>query len=272
MAMLEKRRRGRPRETAEDAPAIQSLDRAIALLGALAEADGMSLTEIAAAAGLPASSCYRLLTTLARRRMVEFEAGTQLWHIGVETFRIGAAFLRRRKLAELGRTAMQALVDRSGETANLAVAEADSVVFVSQVETHAAIRAFFRPGTRSRLHASGIGKAILSQLPPAQAATMLARTTLERFTPATITDPAALLRELAVARTRGFAVDDEERHLGMRCVAAAIFNEYGEPVAGLSVSGPSVRLPPETVARFGPEVAAAAAALTEALGGRAPAG
>jgi len=270
MATVEKRRRGRPRAEAEDAPAIQSLDRAVVLLAALADADGMSLTEIAAAAELPASSCYRLLTTLARRGMVEFETPTQLWHIGVESFRIGAAFLRRRKLAELGRAAMQALVDRSGETANLAVAEADTVVFVSQVETHAAIRAFFRPGTRSPMHASGIGKAILAQLPPAQAASLLARTPLVQFTPATITEPAALIRELAASRAQGFAVDDEERNLGMRCVAAAIFNEYGEPVAGLSLSGPSVRMTHEAVARLGPEVAAAAAELTRALGGRRP--
>jgi IclR family acetate operon transcriptional repressor len=164
---------------------------------------------------------------------------------------------------------MQALVDRCGETANLAIADEDSVVFVSQVETHEPIRAFFRPGTRSPIHASGIGKAMLAQWRPERVARLVARG-LARFTPHTLTDGAALAAELAATRARGWALDNEERSPGMRCVAAAIFNEYGEPVAGISVSGPTVRLTPEAAARFGPLVQAAAADITRSIAGLAP--
>jgi IclR family acetate operon transcriptional repressor len=163
------------------------------------------------------------------------------------------------------------LMTRSGETANLAVAEEDGVVFVSQVETHEAIRAFFRPGTRSPFHASGIGKAILAHSEPERLGRLLPAATLPVFTPRTHASREALLDDLAGIRAQGFAVDDEERNLGMRCVAAAVFNEYGEPVGGVSVSGPTVRVTPERVAALGPLVRQAAAELTEAMGGRLPA-
>ena len=214
MAEPPKRRRGRPRtEKAEDDSPVQALDRAILLLDRVAEADGMSLTEAANATGLPMSTTYRMLTTLQRRGMAEFDEATQLWHVGVETFRIGSAFLRRRKLVDRARAAMGDLVARCGETANLAVAEEDSLVFVGQVETHQTIRAFFRPGTRSPLHASGAGKAILSFRDAAQVAATVQRAGLPRFTPRTITTLPALLADLETARARGFAIDDEERNL-----------------------------------------------------------
>jgi IclR family acetate operon transcriptional repressor len=126
------------------------------------------------------------------------------------------------------------------------------VIFVSQVETHETIRAFFRPGTRALFHASGIGKAILAHRAPDAVAASLKRTGLPRFTDRTLTRLPELLADLAEVRARGFAVDDEERNAGMRCVGAPIFNEFGEAVAGLSLSGPTVRVTPEAIARFGP--------------------
>jgi IclR family acetate operon transcriptional repressor len=266
-------RRGRPRnaESPAESGAVQSLDRALTLLNTVADSNGLTLTEVAEAAALPPSTAYRLLTTLARHGMVEFEAATQHWHVGVEAFRIGSRFLSRRKLAERGRPAMQGLVDALGETANLAVADEESVVFVSQVETHAPIRAFFRPGTRGPFHASGVGKAILAHVSPERVAAIVQRAGLPRFTARTIISETQLAAELACIRAQGFAVDDEERNDGMRCVAAPIFNEFAEPIAGVSISGPTVRVTAESVAAIGPRVAEAAAEITRAIAGKMPA-
>ena len=271
-APAEKRSRGRPRGTAAvpEAASVQSLDRAIALMKLVAAGSGLSLTEVSQRSGLAASTAYRMLTTLQTHGMVEFAEGDQLWFIGIETFRLGAAFLRRRKLAEQGRAIIQELMVESGETANLAVADEDCVVFVSQVETHEAIRAFFRPGTRSPLHASGIGKAILAGMEARRRDALLRRLELEVFTEKTHATRASLAADLLGIRARGFSVDDEERHLGMRCVAAAVFNEFGEPVGGVSVSGPTVRMTEAKVAALGPRVQDAARALTLAMGGSAP--
>jgi IclR family acetate operon transcriptional repressor len=269
MEAPEKRQRGRPRafKPSPDAASVQSLDRALRILAIVAAEDGLSLSEVAEKSGLAASTAYRMLTTLAAHGMVEFDQDGQLWSIGVETYRMGAAFLRRRKLVDRARAVMQGLMEATGETANLGVAEDECVVFVSQVETHQAIRAFFRPGTRSSFHASGIGKAILAHLPAERVGAIIRKTGLESFTSKTLADPAALARDLEEIRARGWSLDDEERHPGMRCVAAAVFNEFGEPVGGISVSGPVVRVTPERVAGIGPLVRDAAAELTRMIGG-----
>lgn len=272
MEAIEKRKRGRPR--AFNAPAeqnaVQSLDRALRILAIVADADGLSLSEIAERSGIAASTAYRMLTTLQGHGMVEFAEHEQLWSIGVEAYRIGSAFLRSRKLVDRARSVMQSLMERTGETANLGVAEDDCVVFVSQVETHQAIRAFFRPGTRSPFHASGIGKSILAYLAPARVDAIVGSGRLEAFTDKTLSLRTSLRADLDEIRRRGWSVDDEERYPGMRCVAAAIFNEFGEPVGGISISGPTVRVTPERLAAIGPQVREAAAAVTRMIGGTTP--
>ena len=249
---------------------MQSLDRGMKVLALVAAADGLSLSEVASASGLPASTAYRMLTTLEGHGMVEFDRTDQLWSVGAGAFRVGSGFLRRRRLADRARAIMQQLMEDTGETANLGVIQDGGVVFISQIETHEAIRAFFRPGSASPLHASGIGKAILSHLSPERIAALAGRAGFEGYTPKTLTRIGGLSADLEAARTRGYAIDDEERFAGMRCVAAAIFNEFGEPIAGISVSGPTVRVTEEQVAAFGPLVAAAAATITTAIGGNAP--
>ena len=271
MDAVEKRQRGRPRafNAPADATSVQALDRGLKILAVVAEGDALSLSEVAARSGFAASTAYRMLATLAAHHMVEFDQKAQLWSVGVGTYRVGSAFLRRRKLVDRARAIMQDLMEQTGETANLGVAEDDCVVFVSQVETHQAIRAFFRPGTRSSFHASGLGKAILAHLPADRVGAIIGKAGLEAYTAKTLANPPSLSRDLESAQKRGFAIDDEERNEGMRCVAAAIFNEFGEPVAGISVSGPTVRVTPERAAEFGPLVRNAAAEITWAIGGMA---
>ena len=142
------------------------------------------------------------------------------------------------------------------------------MLFVSQVETHETIRAFFPPGTLSPMHASGIGKALLAQMEEARLTRTLA-TPMERFTPHTLADPDALRADLALIRTRGYAIDGEEKNLGMRCIAAPVFDVNQEAVAGISVSGPISRVGPDDVTSLGACVITAAQRLTQAIGGAA---
>lgn len=272
MDQMEKRQRGRPRSFhgPSDAATVQSLDRALRILAVVAAHDGLSLTEIAEASGIAASTAYRMLTTMENHGMVEHDDAEQLWSVGVGAYRMGSAFLRRRKLVDRSRAIMQELMEKTGETANLGVSEDDCVVFVSQVETHQAIRAFFRPGSRSPFHASGIGKAILAHLPESRVSAIVRRAGLEAFTGNTLADIVGLGENLREVRARGWSVDDEERHPGMRCVAAAIFNEFAEPVGGISVSGPTVRVTVERLSEIGPMVRAAANQVTAMTGGVPP--
>ena len=267
-----KRSRGRPRafNANPEQTTIQALDRAVAILKVLAEGEGMSLTELAEASGQAPATVYRVLSTFEAHGVVEVEPASQLWFIGQEAFRIGSAFLGRTSLVEQARGVMHALMAETGETANLAIADGGQVVFISQVETHEPIRAFFRPGTRGPIHASGIGKALLAYHAPAAVERIVREQGLAAFTERTITDRARLAAELAAIRARGWAVDDGERTEGMRCIAAPIFNEFREAIAGVSISGPVGRMARAGGADFGPRVRAAADRITRAIGGTEP--
>lgn len=270
MSIARGRNRGRPKafhDKSQDAT-IQSLDRAMDVLKTVASGNGMTLTRIAESGGQSAPTCYRILTTLKKHNIVEFDEGNQLWHIGLEAFRIGMHFVGRTRIAEQGRPVMQRIMNETGETANLAILDHGEVTFISQVETHEPIRAFFRPGTRCACHASGIGKAIMAFLPEDQARAMLPDE-LPCYTENTITERNTFMAELAMIRRRGYAIDDEEHTEGMRCIAAPIFNAYNEAIAGVSLSGPSVRVTMERDTEFGALIRQAADEITQAIGGMA---
>lgn len=266
------RPRGRPRsfhdKTGQNT--VQSLDRALGLLDLLAAGPGLTLSELALQAGQSPATVYRALVTLQSHGMVEQEEPGQIWHIGSGAFRVGSAFLRRTKVVERARRPMDELMRATGETANLGVESGDEVLFLSQVETHEAIRAFFPPGTKGPMHVSGIGKALLAWYPPDRVRGITARRGLPGFTGRSLTSAEALTADLAATRARGFAIDDQERAEGMRCIAAPIFNAHGEPVAGLSVSGPAFRMGLEGAGAIGARVRAAADSVTEATGGQRP--
>ncbi len=266
------RPRGRPKAFHDktDQNTVQALDRALGLLEMLGAGPGHTLSELSVASGQAVATVFRALVTLQAHGMVEVEEPGQVWHIGSGAFRVGSAFLRRTKVVERARQPMDTLMRETGETANLGVEVGDEVLFLSQVETHSAIRAFFPPGTKAPMHVSGIGKALLAWYPEDRVRGIIARQGLARFTTLTLTSDASLLRDLAHARNRGFAIDDQERAEGMRCVAAPIFNAHGEPVAGLSVSGPAFRMGLSDATRIGTLVRTAADRVTEATGGVRP--
>ncbi|MEL6317855.1 MAG: IclR family transcriptional regulator [Pseudomonadota bacterium] len=264
-----RRPRGRPKSAGADEAGgtVQALDRGLTLLNALARDGRATLTELSLGVGMPAATAHRLLATLARRGYAAFDEASQTWSIGLQAFRVGAAFARETSLIDAARPVMRALMEETGETANLGLPDGDEIVFVAQIETANPIRALFHIGARGPMHATGIGKALLAAEERRAVETRLRRTGLAAFTPRTRAAPAALFEDLDHARAAGWALDDEERHVGMRCVAAAIRNERGEAVAGVSVSGPSARFPDARVAEIGAAVRRAAQAITEAIGG-----
>ena len=270
---LERRPRGRPRLHRDDADAgtVRALDRGIQLLRILAKEGGVGLTDLALRVGLPPSSVHRLLMTLQRNDVVAFQEATQEWCVGVEAFRIGNSFVARNNIVEAGLTVMRRLVGETGETANIAISEGSHVVFLAQVETPNPIRAFFPPGTRAPMHASGIGKVLLAELERRDVESILQSVGLPEYTQKTLTSPQDLFAELETIRRRGWSLDDEERHTGMRCIAAPIYDAKGSAVAGISISGPTERLSDEMAPGMAVKVKEAAAEVTGLTGGLAKA-
>ena len=268
----DRKARGRPRgwhdKTAQNT--IKSLDRAMEVFEHLSEGQGKPLSVLATETGQSAATLYRILVTLEGRGLVEFDAQRQVWNIGARAFVIGARYLRRTSLADRARPILRQLMETTGETANLGVEQGGMVLFLSQIETTESIRAFFPPGTLSQMHASGIGKALLAQMDGDRFDRWYKGRQPEQFTEHTLVERSALVEALAEIRQRGYAVDGEEKTLGMRCIAAPVFDVSGEAVAGLSVSGPTSRVEAGAIAPLSRAVIDAARALTRAIGGEDP--
>lgn len=264
-----KRGRGRPKSWDDKGAqnTIKSLDRALEVLVQLGEMQGGTLSEIAGALNQSPATIYRVLTTFQGRGFADFDEQSQVWSIGPAAFLTGSQFLRRTSLVERARPIMRDLMEATGETANLGIERDGMVLFLGQVETHATIRAFFPPGTASAMHASGIGKALLCRMDDKRQREVLAASQLEQYTPFTLTDPDAMIADLHAAKARGYALDGEERNIGMRCIAAPVFNVFGEVVAGISVSGPTTRITEDRIEALAAHVMDAAAILTRAIGG-----
>ena len=265
-----KRGRGRPKSQFSESSAgtMQSLDRALSVLVAVAREDRATLTDLSLALGIPTATTHRILTTLQKRDFVRFDDERQDWSIGIEAYRTGVAFLKRTNLSDVGRPVMRRLMEQTGETANLAVRDGAEVVFIGQVETQNPIRAFFPPGSRTPMHASGTGKAILAALPEDRLLTLLKGAGLKEFTEHTHVTPKALFADLEKTRARGWSFDRNERYDGMSCIGSAIFDDRGEPCAGVSISGPSSRFSDAQIAEFGAAVAQAAAEITHLIAGQ----
>lgn len=266
------RARGRPKAWGDktDQNTIKSLDRALDVLARLGDLEEATLSELASDLRQSPATIYRVLTTYRAHGFTDFDEARQVWSIGAGAFLTGAKFMRGTSIVERARPHLRHLMEATGETANLGVAKDADVLFLSQAETHHAIRAFFPPGTLSPMHASGIGKALLAQWSPKQVDRMLATRAPEKFTQHTLVARDALIDDLAVTRRRGYSFDAEEKNIGMRCIAAPVFDVYGDAIAGLSISGPLARITDSRIAELGEIVHAQANALTRDLGGAPP--
>jgi IclR family acetate operon transcriptional repressor len=243
----------------ESSGGVQSLQRAFELLEGLADAGGeASLSELAATTGLPLPTIHRLIRTLVTLGYVR-QNRNRRYTLGSRLIRLGES--AGRQFGTWARPYLLELVDEVEETANLAVLDGDEVVYVAQVPSKHSMRMFTEVGRRLLPHGTGVGKAMLSQLPRAEVLALLERTGLPAYTPNTITDPQELLDSLAQIAEQGYALDESEQELGVRCIAVPLVG--GPTLSAVSVSGPEGRLTKDAVARILPEVLAIAKRLTD---------
>ncbi len=250
---------------------VQSVDRALSIIETLAEDDeGYRLSDLAIRTGLSTSTVHRLLGTLENRRFVQFDRTQSKWHVGSRCFTVGATFARRRNFAAQAIPYLRKLRDLTRETANLAVVDDEFIVVLTRMESREIMRSLTRLGGRVAMVASGVGKAVLAAYSNEDVSAIIRHHGMPRLTEKSIVRPGELFKELEKIRRQGYAVDDEEACMGLRCVAAVVFNDCAEPLAAISVSGMAGRLTDERLPQLGQTVRDVAAELTAALGGVIP--
>ncbi|BAL11847.1 IclR family acetate operon transcriptional repressor [Bradyrhizobium japonicum USDA 38] len=250
---------------------VQSVDRALSILETLAEDDeGYRLSDLAVRTGLSASTVHRLLATLENRRFVQFDRAESKWHVGVRSFTVGASFARRRNFSTQAIPYLRKLRDLTRETANLAVVDDEFIIVLTRMESREIMRSLTQVGGRVAMVTSGVGKAVLATYSDEDVGAVIRHHGMPRLTEKSIVRPGDLFKELEKIRKQGFALDDEEACMGLRCIAAVVYNDCAEPLAAISVSGMTSRLTDDRLPEIGQIVREVAGELTVALGGVMP--
>jgi IclR family acetate operon transcriptional repressor len=223
---------------ARRAGGVQSVERAFELLEWIADAgQDITLSELAAGAGLPLPTIHRLLRTLVNLGLVR-QLPSRRYALGARLIYLGEK--ANHQVGSIARPELEELVEALGETANMAMLDQDMAVYVAQVPSPHPMRMFTEVGHRVGLDASGVGKAILATLDHDAATELLARVGISARTEHGHHDTASLLDDLENIRRQGYAVDDGEQEVGVRCYAVAVPGA-ATPMA-ISVSGPLVRM------------------------------
>jgi DNA-binding IclR family transcriptional regulator len=220
---------------------VKTTQRSLDIVETLREMDGARLTELADRLDLPNSTVHNHLSTLMERDYVLKDG--DVYRVSLRFLDLGEHARNRRKVYELAKPEIEELADETGEIANLLVEENGRGVYLWSSEGENAVPLDIAPGKHVHLHATALGKCILAHLPEKRVEEIIDRRGLLAETDATITDSDALMEELEAVREQGYAIDDEERLTGMRCIGTTVKSESGNVIGAISVSGPTSAMP-----------------------------
>ncbi|MFJ9338904.1 IclR family transcriptional regulator [Streptomyces sp. NPDC101733] len=252
-----------PRPGGRTSAAGSALEKSMRVLEAVAAPGGPHrLTDVMTAAAVPKSSTFRILASLIEQGFVRSE--------GESRYGVGPRLRGLSALVGAGEPAsvqgiLRELQEATGQTVHLAVHTGETITYIHKLEGDQPFRTASRVGMRMPLHSTAIGKAVLAHLDPAEVRELVAATGLPRRTPRTLTTAPALAAELEDVRTRGFALDDEENELTIRCAGAAVLGPDGRPVGGVSVTTVTFLVSREEVEGYAPALLAAASSLAPLL-------
>lgn len=226
---------------AADGPGVKSLGKALAVLNVVAgAAHPLTVAEIAAAAGIVRPTAHRFVHSLLAAGYLAQDPRDGRLSIGFAVLPLASSLLDHNRMRIEALPHLQALAQQTGERANLGILFRDRVLYIAGVEKPALPTIYSRFGKSAPAHCSSLGKAILAFQPEPEVRGLLLRQPLTAHTPATITNRAAFMKELAETRRRGYAIDRGEHVAGSCCLAAPIFDAGNRPIGAIGVSGRSL--------------------------------
>lgn len=247
--------------------AVNSVIRAMSILDILGKYEReLGITEIGEELCLHKSTVYRLISTLEKRGYIKQNLRTGKYFLGLHLMELGMAVLNQLDLRRVASPYLNELREKTDEVVHLGILDQDQIVYIDKIDIERPLTMGSKIGGRSPGYCTGLGKVLLANLPQDKLEKMFMDTKLYRFTPNTITDYNLLLEHFARIREQGYAIDDEEHELGIRCLAAPIKDYRGEVIAAISVSGPTLRMTREKVDLIGPIITAMGEKISKSLG------
>jgi DNA-binding IclR family transcriptional regulator len=246
---------------------MKSLNKALDIIDAVSKLGNAGIRDISTETGFPSTTVHRIAATLVKRQYFNQDPVTKHYSLSLRFLELGTKVQQQSDLPTIARPHLQKLMSETGESANLAIWDGDSVMYLDQVQSDKSIlKTFTRLGTRVPFYSTGVGKMFLSHWSRAELDAYLKRTPLIPHTPNTLVSRSNILKELAQISTRGFSVDDEEMEAGVRCVAALVFDHQQKVTAAISISGAAMRITPERIEDLGKKVKQCALDISHDLG------
>lgn len=254
---------------AQSVKSVKSAERVLDLLEFIGEhPDGKTFTELSLELGIPKSSLHALLDVLASRSYVELEPHSKNYTLGLRLWETGQAFEEHHNVIREAPAVLDWMVEQVNETAQLAKLIRFENIYLAKVDSTHPLRLQSEVGVRLSAHATGVGKALLAQLPDADVIARFGDGDLQSYTKNTLSSVAALLDELQLVRERGFAIDNEEYTPGVFCIAVPVFDNGGKASSAVSISLPFMRAERSGLATILSTVAAGSLRISERCGVR----
>jgi DNA-binding IclR family transcriptional regulator len=228
--------------------------------------DWVSLREMARELHISAASAYRALSSLKEIGYVRQHPQDGSYQLTLKIAWISAQLLENVQLRQIAHPFLQQLTSATNETTHLAVLEGTEFVYIDKVDNAQAVRMRSRVGQRGRLYCAAVGKVMLAFMPETECEALSRRLRLQAATEHTITDAAAFREELGKVRELGYAVDDEENEVGIRCVGAPVYDHTGRLTAAVSISGWTITMTPERIPKLAPQLVQTCQRISAELG------
>lgn len=228
---------------------VQSVERIFQLIEQLAaHPAGASLQRLAQETGLAKSTVHRLLASLVSLGYAAQEPETGRYRLTLKMFELSSGIVNSMEIMDVAKAHLERLSQRTGEAVHLVIRDARDIVYIYKTES-GPMRMSSRVGLRSPLYCTGVGKAILATLPPEEVEDVWNHSSLKKLTSRTVVDLTEMQDQLAEVRANGYAIDDEENEMGVRCVAVAIPGPDGRAESAFSISGLAPYMTPERIRR-----------------------
>ncbi len=246
---------------------MKTIQKALDILELFLDRDEeIGLAEIASLTGLNVSTAHRIVATLMKRGYLNQRQKRQKYSLSTKLLQFSNVLSKRMKIRDLAFPILDGLNKMVSESVNIAILDQNEAVYIEHIESNQNLRMFTQVGNRVPLHSTGVGKVFLAHMNGEQLEDFLNGKLLPSYTKNTITDVDKLKHELIIIREEGVGIDDEEKEIGVKCIASPIKNSTGSVVAAISVSGPSARLSNKRVQEIKPLIKSCALEISRAMG------
>jgi sugar lactone lactonase YvrE/DNA-binding IclR family transcriptional regulator len=248
-------------------PGMQALTRGLSIIELVAAAPKpVRFRDLLESSGLPKGTLHRILQTLVEARYLKLDGRDQTYRLGARPFELAHRVWDQFDLRGAASPELERLCALTGEAVRLGVLDADSILYIDQREAPRPLRVANGVGARAAVHASALGKAIVSHLAPAERHRILTEQDLRAFTDHTIVTTGDFERQLNIIKARGYAISVGEQHEGISAVAAPILDHKAEPLGAIGILGPTSRLPEAELHALGREVMESARRISGNIG------